>query len=73
MLVINPPMYQILRGTAEAKGIDIQELLRAVVIPEWLRAQKANRASRVSLSMELIDQEALGQRVESGLEKEQPS
>jgi hypothetical protein len=59
MLVINPPVYQILRGTAEAKGIDIQQLLRAVIIPEWLRAHKANKASRVSLAMELMDQEAL--------------
>ncbi len=55
MLVINLPMYQILRGTAEEKSLNVPELLRAVVIREWLRARKVNRASRVSLSMELLD------------------
>jgi len=72
MLVINPPMYQILRGTAEEKGVNVQELLRAVVIPEWLRAHNANRAARVALLMELLDHESHRRR-ESGLEKEQTS
>jgi len=73
MLVINPPMYQILRGAAEEKGINVQELLRAVVIPEWLQANNTSRASRVALSMELLDHESHPRRVESGLEKEQTS
>jgi len=73
MLVINPPMYQILRGAAEEKGVNVQELLRAVVIPEWLRAHNANRTSRVALSMELLDHASDRRRVESGLEKEQTS
>ena len=73
MLVINPPMYQILRAAAEEKGVKVQELLRAVVIPEWLRAHNANRASRVALSMELLDHGSHRRRVESGLEKEQTS
>ena len=73
MLVINPPVYQILRGAAEEKGVSVQELLRAVVIPEWLRAHNANRASRVALSMELLDHESRRQQVQSELEREQTS
>jgi hypothetical protein len=70
MLVINPPMYQILRAAAEEKGVNVKELLRAVVIPEWLRAHNANRASRVAFSMELLDHESDRPRIESGLEKD---
>lgn len=73
MLVINPPVYQILRGAADEKGVNVQELLRAVVIPEWLRAHNANMASRVALSMKLLDDESHRRRIESGLEKEQTS
>jgi len=53
-------MYQILRGTAEEKDVNIQELLRAVVIPEWLRAHNTNKASQVALLMELLDHESPG-------------
>ena len=64
-------MYQIVRGAAEEKGVNVQELLRAVVIPEWLRANNANRASRVALSMELLDHDSHRRQVQSELEKQQ--
>ncbi len=46
------PMTQILTGTAQERGLNVQELLRA-------------GALRVSLSMELLDRKRLRRRVES--------
>ena len=33
-------VYQELQGIADSKNISIQELIRAVIIPEWLRANR---------------------------------
>jgi hypothetical protein len=36
MLALVPDVYKTLRDQADERGISIQELLRAVVVPEWL-------------------------------------
>ncbi len=33
-------VYQELEGMAKERGITMQELIRAIVIPEWLRLSK---------------------------------
>jgi hypothetical protein len=36
MLSVGPDIYEELTGMASERGISIQELLRAIVLPEWL-------------------------------------
>jgi hypothetical protein len=36
MLSLGPEVYQNLIGQADERGISIQELLRAVIVPHWL-------------------------------------
>jgi hypothetical protein len=38
MLMVSPETYHRLEAKAKRRGVKIQELLRAVVIPEWLRS-----------------------------------
>src|SRR2546430_9129498 len=37
MLMVSPETFRRLEAKAKRRGVKIQELLRAVVIPEWLR------------------------------------
>ena len=36
MLTLGPSVYQTLIDRADERGISIQELLRAVIVPQWL-------------------------------------
>ncbi len=36
MLTLVPDVYQTLIDQADERGISIQELLRAVIVPQWL-------------------------------------
>ncbi len=36
MLTLVPAVYQTLIDQADQRGISIQELLRAVIVPQWL-------------------------------------
>ena len=37
MQSLNQEIYNKLREVAESRGITIQELIRAVIIPDWLK------------------------------------
>jgi hypothetical protein len=37
MLTLSPETFKGLEDAARRKGISIQELLRAIIIPQWLR------------------------------------
>jgi hypothetical protein len=41
MQVLHPQIHGILRVEAKRRGVTVQELLRALVIPEWLEAYNA--------------------------------
>jgi len=41
MQMIDPIVYEELMDIAKEKGISVQELLRAIVIPEWLKRRRA--------------------------------
>ena len=44
MQTLDESVYQKLKKIAEQRGITIQELIRAVIIPEWLeKHEKANK------------------------------
>jgi hypothetical protein len=36
MLTLGPDVYQTLLDQADQRGVSIQELLRAVIVPNWL-------------------------------------
>ncbi len=40
MQMIDPSVFADLETIAEGKGISVQELIRAIIIPEWLRMQR---------------------------------
>jgi hypothetical protein len=40
MLMASPETFRRLETKAKKRGVKIQELLRAVVIPEWLRVNE---------------------------------
>jgi hypothetical protein len=37
MLTLSPDTYRLIESMARQRGVTIQELLRAIIIPEWLR------------------------------------
>ena len=39
MVAFGPQTFNLLESEAKERGISIQELLRAVIIPEWFRVQ----------------------------------
>ena len=39
MVAFGPQTFSMLEGEAKERGISVQELLRAVIIPEWFRTQ----------------------------------
>ena len=40
MQMIDPLVFAELEAIADGKGISVQELIRAIIIPEWLRIQR---------------------------------
>ena len=40
MLMVSPETFRRLEAKAQKRGVKIQELLRAVLIPEWLRVNE---------------------------------
>ena len=42
MQTLDKEIYQQLQEIANARGIKVQELIRAVIVPEWLRRRKRN-------------------------------
>ena len=46
MQTLDESVYQRLKMIAEQRGITIQELIRAVIIPEWLSVQGAKYEGR---------------------------
>ena len=48
MLSIGNDSFTLLSGEARDRGIKVQELIRAVIIPEWVRLNIAQRASAVN-------------------------
>jgi len=40
MQMIDPLVFAELESVAEVKGISVQELIRAIIIPEWLKMQR---------------------------------
>jgi hypothetical protein len=43
MQSLSEETYKQLGTIAKGKGINIQELIRAVIIPEWLETRKADK------------------------------
>ncbi|HEV2120285.1 MAG TPA: hypothetical protein VGS11_09320 [Candidatus Bathyarchaeia archaeon] len=37
MAAVTEETFQVMLGEAKSRGISVQELLRAVIIPEWVR------------------------------------
>lgn len=48
MQTLNDHMYKELEKTARKRGVSIQELIRAVVLPEWLARQGEREKQRES-------------------------
>ena len=48
MQTLNDHMYKELEKTARKRGVSIQELIRAVVLPEWLAHQGEREKQRDS-------------------------
>lgn len=42
MQSLNPGVYAELERLAKERGITVQELVRAVVVPEWMRTRDSN-------------------------------
>ena len=40
MQMIDPSVFAELEAIAEGRGISVQELIRAIIIPEWLKKLK---------------------------------
>jgi len=43
MQTFSPEVYSFLREEARRRGIRVQQLLRAIIIPEWLEKQEKDR------------------------------
>ncbi len=46
MQTLSESIHEELEKIARKKGITLQELLRAVIIPEWVQNQEGERKSR---------------------------
>lgn len=51
MVSIGQENFQILRFEAKVRGITIQELLRAVIVPDWIRTSQVLRVERSSIEL----------------------
>ena len=40
MATVNEETFRVLAGEAKSRGISVQELLRAVIIPDWVRGMR---------------------------------
>jgi hypothetical protein len=47
MQTVGDEMFTMLEKFAEEKGIRVQTLLRAVIIPEWMKRQKPSTGHRL--------------------------
>ncbi len=58
MQSLNPDVYAELERIAKERGITVQELVRAVVVPEWIRIHDSNgndtRANRTNGPLSLV-------------------
>ncbi len=43
MQTLNDPMYRELEKVAQKKGITVQELIRAVIVPDWVEQNEVKR------------------------------
>jgi len=43
MQTLSPTVYGFLREEARRRGISVQQILRAIIIPEWLEEQEKDR------------------------------
>ena len=41
MIAFGPQTYTMLNSEAKERGVSVQELLRAVIIPEWFKSAEA--------------------------------
>ena len=48
MQTLNDPMFAELAKIAKKKGITVQELIRAVIVPEWVEGQEGRHKKSVS-------------------------
>ena len=46
--VLEPTVFRILRARSRKRGIHVQELIRAVIIPEWLEENRQRQSKRRS-------------------------
>ncbi len=48
MLTLDKEVYEMLKHTAPQRGVSVQELMRAVIVPDWLvESDKPERRKRV--------------------------
>ncbi len=45
MQTLNEQMYRELEKLAKKRGVTVQELIRAVVLPEWMTHQRTDKQS----------------------------
>ena len=50
MQSVHQGVYEQLERMAKERGISVQELVRAVVVPEWMRIRKGSSAPNAQLS-----------------------
>jgi hypothetical protein len=49
MIAFGPQTYTMLNSEAKERGVSVQELLRAVIIPEWFKVREVPRNGNGSL------------------------
>ena len=47
MQSLDPHVYVELSSLAKEKGVLVQELIRALIIPDWIRRQDNRKAERI--------------------------
>lgn len=48
MLTVNDPVHRGLEGVARRRGLTVQELIRTIVIPEWMVIEHAQFPAKES-------------------------
>lgn len=51
MISIRDENFHMLRDEAQDRGITIQELLRAVIVPDWIRSGNSRETRRESVAL----------------------
>ncbi len=54
MQSLHQGVYEQLEKMAKERGITVQELVRAVVVPEWMRIRNGNHAVSQQLSNSIL-------------------